>query len=302
MARAHVDPEAWKRKVRRRWIIGITLVLVLAVVLGGGWLVRNRIRPALRYSEAEKALERGAVQEAIDGFSLLRGYRDAGHRAAELAYEANPDRALLETLRQAELGSTVTFGSWEQDGDPENGQEPIRWIVMADDAGRILLWSEAVLDQLPYNETCVSTTWADATLRTWLNGTFYEQAFTPAEQLLIALTEVENADNTASGTKGGETTEDRVCILSFNELLAFAFYNPNLEQIYAYPTDYALSRGVECHAQWKTSPWWIRTPGIKQTCAAYCDMAGKPLYSGSVNHRGYGVRPMIWLFVPGRAE
>lgn len=296
MARAHLDPIAHKKKVRRIRIISITLVLVLALSIGAWLLLKNSILPALRYNKAVKAEEAGELQEALDRYSLMWDYKDASRRAARLAFSQQPDDSFKTMIQAAELGDVVVFGRWEQDGNPDNGPEPIRWIVLGDDHGRLLLWAKDVLDQRPYNDAAGDVTWADCSLRSWLNESFYPAAFTPEERLLIPLTELKNADNAASGTDGGRNTEDRVFILSFNELLAFAFYNPNLEAIYAYPTAYALSRGVECHERWKTAPWWIRTPGVRQSCAAYCDMAGKPLYSGVVSREGYGVRPVVWVF------
>ena len=51
------------------------------------------------------------------------------------------------------LGSIVTFGRYEQDNDPENGQEPIEWFVVDLDKAnrRVLLLSRYVLDAYPYN-------------------------------------------------------------------------------------------------------------------------------------------------------
>ena len=41
----------------------------------------------------------------------------------------------------------------------------------------------------------------------------------------------------------------------------------------------------------------MRTPGLDQTNAAYCDMVGQPFYTCAVNKEGLGVRPMIWVLV-----
>lgn len=298
MARVHLDPEGWKKKMRRVRIIAICVALALLLTAAGIWLVKNRIRPARSYAAAEAAEARGDLTQALDGYSLLWDYEDARERAAAIAFGRQPDDSFQSMISRARLGDVVSFGLWEQDGNPDNGPEPIRWIVLADDTGRLLLWSESVLETRPYHDSLRDITWAECSLRRWLNEDFYRTAFTPAEQLLIPLTRVENADNAASGTKGGEETRDHVYILSFNELVAFASYNPYLEQIYAYPTARVLAQGVETHPQWGTVCWWMRTPGIRQNCAAYCDMGGKPLYSGPVNRRGYGIRPLIWVFRP----
>lgn len=302
MARVHLDPVAHKKKVRRIRIVVISLTLILIIAAAVTWLLREKILPARRYSRAEALLEQGRTQEAIDAFSLMAGYKDAFDRAASLAWDSVEEPELKQTLLHAELGDTVYFGSYEQDGDPENGPEPIAWIVLGDDRGRLLLWSSYALAQQPYHSANEGITWADSSLRQWLNGSFYETAFTASEQRLIAMTGVENPDNAASGTKGGGDTEDRVCILSFNELLAFGYYNDKLEAIYAYPTPAAKAQGVEPHDRYGTCSWWLRTPGIRQNCAAYCDMVGTPLYSGVVNSETKGVRPTVWVFVPGRGE
>ena len=51
-----------------------------------------------------------------------------------------------------EKGSIVTFGSYEQDGDEDNGQEPIRWIVLTVEDNKASLVSEAVLNKKPYHK------------------------------------------------------------------------------------------------------------------------------------------------------
>lgn len=305
MARAHVDPEAWAKKVKRRWIIGITLASVLLVAFGTNWLLKNKILPARRnreaYARAEEALAQGNVKEAIDRFSVLWDYEDAKERAAELAGSLLPDDSLMQMARNVQLGEHISFGSWEQDGDLENGPEPISWLVLAEDDGRILLWADYVLDAVPFHDSYVDITWADCSLRTWLNETFYRGAFTEEEQVMIPMTYVENPDNSAGGTKGGEPTEDHVYILSLNELAVFARCG-YIPYIYTLPTPYAASRGVETHEDWETCCWWLRTPGSQQNCVSYCAMNGNPMYSGVVNRKNYGVRPVIWLFAPGRVQ
>lgn len=306
MARAHVDPEAWAKKVKLRRRILIPLAAVLLVAGGTVWLLKNKILPERRnqeaYTRAEEALEQGNVAEAIDRFAVLWDYQDAKERASELACSLQPDDSFTKQIETAKLGDYVNFGTWEQDGDPENGPEPITWIVLAEDDGRVLLWSDLVLDQVPYHEKKEIITWAECSLRTWLNETFYRGAFTQSEQALIPLTVLQNVGNQASGAKGGEDSEDHVFILSLNEVIAFASCNPSMPELYTYPTPYALSHGIDVHEDWKTCCWWFRTPGVDGSCAAFCAMNGNPLYSGTVNSKRYGVRPAIWVFAPGRTQ
>ena len=292
---AHVDPIAWKKKVRtRRIVLGIVfgLLLIAGVTL---YLLRNQIIPAWRYARAERCLSRGDTKEAVELFSSAGTYRDANDRAAELAFTMLADEDLRQSFLAAEPGDTVSFGSYEQDNNPANGAEPIQWIVLEKKDGRMLLWSDYVLDHQPYDEGGEDITWADCTLRSWLNGSFYETAFNEAEQALIPTVELRNPNNSVSYTNGGKNTKDKVYILSFSELLDLG--GSNLEGLYTYPTAYAAERGVNEHAQYGTCQWWMRTPGVTQNTACYCDMTGMPLYSALVNSTGIGVRPMIWVLV-----
>lgn len=300
MARAHVDPEGWAKKVRRWKIIALILLVTGTIV----WALKEHILPARHnakiYAQAEEALAQGNLAEAVDCFSLISDYQDAWTRAKELAYSKQADDSFLQSLQNAELGDVVSFGTWEQDGSTQNGPEPIGWIVLSDDEDRVLLWSEKLLDGARYNETPGDITWADCTLRSYLNDTFYHTAFSPEDQLLVQNTVVENPDNAASGIDGGEDTEDHVFILSFNELLAFSTFNPNLSSISGIATRYAASQGVEVHREYRTSSWWLRGPGVSQSTVTYCDMADMPIYTCIADRMGLGVRPAMWVIVPGR--
>ena len=296
----HLDPVAWKKK--KKIIITVSVIVGALLIIGlTSWLLlRNWLKPTIRYAKAEKALSAGNTEEAIEIFKSLGTYRDANDRAAELAFSAQKDDALERMLKSAKVGDIVTFGSYEQDNDLKNGAEPIRWLVLAERDGRLLLWSVDVLDHAQYSSDLKNTTWENCTLRTWLNDTFYQSAFTGEERLLIPITEWKNTDNSASGATGGKDTEDRVSILSFDELLEYGIDNPGIETIAAYPSAYAVAQGVERHDWYGTCKWWMRTPGIDQTNAVYCDMVGQPLYTAPVNRYGNGVRPLVWVVIGNR--
>ena len=300
MARAHVDPEAWARKHRIRMIVLISFSSLLLVSAGTVWILKKHILPEREnkrvYTLAEAYLAEGKTLEAIDSFSLLWGYGDAAQRAASLAFSLQPDDSNRQALENACLGDVLTLGSWEQDGITTNGPEPIAWIVVAESDGRILLLSEKVLDSIPYHETKQKITWADCSLRAWLNESFFQEAFAQNEKALVVNSVLHTADNPASGTDGGADTQDHAFVLSFSEFIALGASNPELESFAAVPTVYAVRRGVERHKEWKSSPWWLRTPGVDQSCVCFCDMAGSPIYNCAVSRTGYGVRPAIWVF------
>ena len=56
-------------------------------------------------------------------------------------------------LSNASVGSTVFFGSYEQDNDTANGKEDIEWIVLAKEGNKLLVISKYALDCQKYNST-----------------------------------------------------------------------------------------------------------------------------------------------------
>ena len=84
-------------------------------------------------------------------------------------------------------GDHFTFGSYEQDNYEANGPEPIEWRVLEVSGGSALAVSEDALDMRAYNNEWVNITWAECTLRGWLNGEFYATAFNEEEKGRIAI-------------------------------------------------------------------------------------------------------------------
>ena len=124
----------------------------------------------------------------------------------------------------AEVGSVIRFGRYEQDNDLSNGPEPIEWIVLDRDGDRLLVISKYILEKKPLHEEAEdvsSFSWADCTLRTWLNGSFMDAAFTEEEKACIRLTPLDTKAAAAgtwyNGRPGSYHTEDHVFLLSSDE-------------------------------------------------------------------------------------
>lgn len=83
---------------------------------------------------------------------------------------------------KTEVGDIVTFGSYDQDGNYENGAEPIEWIVLDTDGETTVLLSRYGLETLPWNKVQTAVTWENCSLREWLNGEFFDMAFTDWEK------------------------------------------------------------------------------------------------------------------------
>lgn len=55
-------------------------------------------------------------------------------------------------------------------------------------------------------------------IRSWLNGEFYNTAFSAEEQAAVVIADVVNEDNPFYGTEGGSDTADKVWLLSLGEV------------------------------------------------------------------------------------
>ncbi len=190
-------------------------------------------------------------------------------------------------------GDVITFGTYEQDNDRTNGPEPVEWQVLAAEDDRVLLISKYALDAQPYNTNWLRKTWESCSLRKWLNGDFYNSAFSPAEQERILSVINVNPDHPITRIKGGKDTEDRIFLLTIDEANT-RFHTDDARRCRA--TEYAKANGTYVNEYHGDSWYWLRSRGATSKTASLV------LFSGYVNTVGYGVnngggyvRPVMWL-------
>lgn len=200
---------------------------------------------------------------------------------------------------QVKTGDVITFGHYEQDNDLSNGSEPIEWLVLTEEEGRMLLISRYGLDGMPYHSSFAEITWKNCWLRQWLNGEFYETAFTDAEQEVIEEVINRTPANPEAGTDGGDDTADSVFLLSLDEVFR---YFPSVKSRTCKATDFA--KGKDVLVDWvneDNSFWWLRSPGYSPYSAAIVYSNGLLyMYGSSVTNSARVVRPAIWLRSDGR--
>ena len=156
-------------------------------------------------------------------------------------------------LSDISVGSTLVFGNYEQDGNDNNGKEPIEWIVINIQDEKALLLSKDVLSATPYNKDNQPTTWEMCTLRSWLNEEFYNDAFSSKEKKAILLSKVSNGIEEQYPLKMdfGKDTKDRVFLLSYREVRDYM------------KTDYlrCCKASDALSAYGKMNNWYTRSPG-----------------------------------------
>ncbi len=226
----------------------------------------------------------------------------------------------------------IVFGAYEQDGDESNGPEPIEWEILEENGNGIFLVSRYVLDYQPYNREDTNVTWENCTLRGWLNDEFLNKAFTEREQARIRVTEVANPDNPLYGIPGGNSTRDRIFLLSAEEVLSHYSFNSlrdNHQMGYSQeliipPTVYAKQQGVpgfviderlyngtgfegwgglvsenyssDCIGC-EGACWWLRSPGNYSCSVCNVNEYGLTGWDNphGVNYYAEGPRPALYI-------
>lgn len=241
-----------------------------------------------------------AVEKQGASFSLLY---DSNEETAVLIYPAETDaepakntRYLPDNTGYLPEQETLFFGCYEQDNDPKNGTEFIEWIVLEDDGEKKLLLSKYALDCIPYNNRYIHVTWERSSLRTWLNSTFLNKAFSPNEQKRIVSETVTADFNPKWDTSPGNDTTDKVFLLSIDEANRLF---PNNDARKCAPTDYAVAHGSgvsKVMAGDRAASWWrLRTPGSTPNYAALVVATGSIAESGRNVNAEYAIRPALWL-------
>lgn len=205
------------------------------------------------------------------------------------------------------VGSIVTFGVYPQTADGTD-QTPIKWIILDydDENNKSLLLSKYGLEAKSFNDKHKQTTWNKCTLRSWLNSTFFENAFGMEEQNVILTTTVDNsADQGYSGwdISGTNDSEDKVFLLSYREANRYLNVTYNKDNIKARvaPTAYALAQDARTNDSYKTEDgetvgvWWLRSPGMSTFYAGVINYVGSQKNHQTVDTGDILVRPALWL-------
>lgn len=244
--------------------------------------------------------------------------------------------------RNVSTWDCVYLGAYPQTSDGKGGfkTEAIKWRVLSVNGNDAFLMSDKALDVKTYKElhaggVYASTdddipkpdpqTWEIYYVRSWLNNEFYNKAFSSTEKNAIKTTTVINSNNKYYGTNGGNNTQDKVYLLSIDEMenkaygfLEFdSYFGCDLTKV-AVATDYAMSKDIlEITLGDKYYPgspknlccYWLRTPGEKSfdTSFVYPDGWLNPTggtgeswyYSKRTddwsNEFYYGIRPVIHI-------
>jgi hypothetical protein len=174
------------------------------------------------------------------------------------------------------VGSSVSFGHYEQDGSWQNGSEPIVWDVLDIDGDSALLISRKLLDCVQYHSRETAVAWGNSDIRWWLNSSFYQNAFNESEKSCII-------QSLVSGTL------DYVFLPNRNQVLSYGLCDTGCDT-----TPYAAGRGVQIGQSTGKGCWWVRMDVTHANGnAQFVGTRGNVYDTNRVTIGNNGVRPCI---------
>lgn len=259
----------------------------------GGFESKAAADKALSEARADVSSLQNRINE-----SALTGYGEYNYNQALRVLITKPRVFQIASEKQPQLVSsyqgfvTIAFGRYPQASKNENAL--IEWLVLKNDGSRALLISKYALDCQKYNTSYTYVTWETCTLRKWLNGAFFNNAFSVDEQKQILSTTV----TPDYSTDPGNNTKDRVFLLSIAEAEKY-FGSDSTRQcqgtVYCYAQGAYKARNGNC---W----WWLRSLSSPHSfnfdnCYAfYVFSHGKVSREGSsADYDRIAVRPALWI-------
>lgn len=306
----------------------------------GDYKEAEGMRQKSHYALAVAALAEENYGSALTHFYKAGDYENSEEQLAELldgtlalgiylpAYrvllETDPQRAeeLLSEqpwlgIVHAGIGSTIEIGEYEQDNDPDNGAEPVEWMVMDYRDGKYLLVSRCNLDSRAFDEEkeAEGLTWENSDIREWLNGEFLNTVFNDGIRRQVSETVNTNPDMSIEamveefsvpggleyiedyqGYENGEDTTDRVFLLSYPEYVRYGLVDSQPEDT-SYARDRVNKAGGDGACVWTRTIANQDSPIFQIGDGRIYWGYGMGLTSAWHSYNAKGIRPALWFSV-----
>ena len=182
--------------------------------------------------------------------------------------------------KSAKIGDYVKFGSYPQTSDGDI--QPIEWQVLSIENNKMLVISRYGLDAKRFDS--IFNVWKNSEIRKWLNGDFYNKAFSADEKKFINFSNLLDVDTT-----------DNVFLLSKKEAEE---HFANNEERQCKATDYAVKNGAQVYNRGVKAAlgygfWWLRS---RKLCFVYLvDCEGDVDNFVVVIYDYILARPALWI-------
>ena len=259
-----------KRAKIKKFAIPIAIVaIILTVVI----LWNPVIYPYTHYNDATRFFKNGEYAEAYRCFRSLEDYKDS---------KTQMIRTVKTAFEKAEVGDIVSFGLYPSRGTGDY-YDLVDWRVLAKEDDKVFVVSAYLLENWYFSsETENNVKWETNEVRTHLNTTFYNTAFTAEEQEIIESTTIWNSDNAA------DCTTDKLFLLSIEEAKYYFKNDQDRKATYDEHNNYY-------HI------WGLRSLGDSLDYNAYVSENGEIIknekridYDKSVEN-DFAIRPAMWI-------
>ncbi|MGF7144468.1 hypothetical protein HNQ56_002899 [Anaerotaenia torta] len=201
-------------------------------------------------------------------------------------------------MEKINIGGVISFGGYN-------------WRVLDVKNNAALIITENIIEHRAYHDAYKDITWADCSLRNYLNGEFYDK-FNAADKSRILPVINKNPDNQWYGSKGGADTRDSIFLLSIEEVVCQYFgdsssklQNRGKNQRYWFQRkdENNSKRIARIEGKGGIWWWWLRSPGRFNVKAVYIHgdgnigIQGNNILKGNISDGRCtgGVRPALWL-------
>ncbi len=176
-------------------------------------------------------------------------------------------------------------------GSTGSEKTPLEWEILDYDENnkKALLITRYVVDELQYNSSTKKNSWADSSLRKYLNEDFINKSFSESERKLISQVTLNN--ETMQGTKQKDT-KDKVYILSYAEYMKYfpiPYYEEKKTGSYTY-----FYNWININKEKQDRNIWLRSYDEENNVIMDAGIYGN-MYYGEQADETYGVRPVLWL-------
>lgn len=265
----------------------IILALVLIIIVAGiGGVVYLKAKPG-RYARADFYEKHENYEKSYKMFHNLKDYKDSENRSLECRYEYaiqckekneytkakdilrdlddykdSKDQLTeleLDNISKSEIGTSVLFGEY-------------KWLIVEKEADKALLVKSEPINGYAYHNENKEITWADCSLRTYLNTDFIEETFYEKMSDRILDTNISVPGNKIYKTKGGKNTTDKIFLLNAEQAKEYREILDN------YSRD-----------------WWLISPGNSQNTAQYVSYGEIMDYGYEVSNKNIYIRPAMWI-------
>nr|MBR4280607.1 tetratricopeptide repeat protein [Clostridia bacterium] len=229
----------------------------------------------LVYNKAKQLQTNQKFDEAYKLFDTIRGYSDVDNRLSTNAGLKKAAQKLENTARinAVKVGDVFTYGNYIPVDSTVTTKQPIEWKVLKKDDGKVLVLSQYALAKRAFHTSNTKTiNWSTSALRTWLNGSFMNSAFTQAERGAVVSTSITSR---LANSKTINST-DKVFLLSQNEYQTYLKDDKVTKN----------KRGNKVYA-------WTRDRYTSSYYVSYVSSSGTNGYTSMKTE--YYIRPAMWL-------